>query len=300
MDLIVIMLNNVISLFMVATEAYLVTLEIKIKKSAKRLRENFDYNAYKNIQKNIESILKLLNLVEKQLTVIKKILTFLEIFINILNVIIGILVQIPLLPTTLINKLIKLQKFLSEAAKLLRVVNNLIKFLLRKIDRIKTLLQDFLTEFNNKLKQLLDLFNTVNTNKNGDGYGGLVIGGNSGNSSSNPNPLIFNTNNNTNIFKDNGFNFTYKQVELIKLELDDYSKIIDDIIKEPIEYKGYKFKIVEFDSSIPNIKNRCAIAYDEKGVEKYRSENSFTLRPTVLIESLKFKIDNDLIENYQI
>ncbi len=288
------------SLFMVKVEQFLVVLELTIKKSKKDLRNNFNYDQYKVIKSKIEKILKVLNLIEKQLTLIRKILTIIEVVIQILKVIINTLTAIPLLPTKLHDFLIKMNIHLSSVVKILRVINNLLKFILRKIDIIQALLTDFLTEFNEKLKRLIELFNTVNTNKNNDGYNGLVLNNGATNTGTNSGAIVFNTNINTNIFKDNGFNFTYKQVELIILDLNDYSKIIDDLIKYPQEYKGYSFKIYELDSTIPNIKNRYAVALDSKGLEKFRSETSFTLRPPVLIESLKFKIDNDLIENYKI
>lgn len=300
MDLIIILLNNVISLFMVGVESFLVILELTIKKSKKNLRNNFNFEQYKVLKSKIEKILKLLNLIEKQLTLIRKILTIIEIVIQILKVIINVLTNIPILPTKVHDILISAKIFLNNAIKVLRVINNLIKFILRKIDRIQALLTDFLTEFNEKLKRIIELYNTVNTNKGGEGYNGLVINNGATNTGTNTGAIVLNTNINTNIFKDNGFDFTYKQVELIVLDLNDYSKIIDDIIKTPQEYKGYTFKIYELDSTIPNIKNRFAVALDNKGVEKFRSETSFTLRPAVLIESLKFKIDNDLITNYKI
>jgi len=300
MDLIIILLNNVMSLFMVGVEQFLVVLELTIKKSKKNLRNNFNYEQYKALKVKIEKILKLLNLIEKQLTLIRKILTIIEIVIQILKVIINALTIIPILPTKIHDILIKTNIHLSTIVKILRVINNLIKFILRKIDRIQALLTDFLTEFNQKLKELIELFNTVNTNKNNDGYNGLVINNGAINTGANTGAIVFNTNINTNIFKDNGYDFTYKQVELIVLDLNDYTKVIDDIIKNQGEYKGYTFKIYELDSSIPNIKNRYAVALNNKGVESFRSETSFTLRPPVLIESLKFKIDNHLIENYKI
>jgi hypothetical protein len=298
MDVLIILLNNAMSLFMVQMELFLVIAELTIKKAKKNLDKNFNYEQYKILKSKIEKILKLLNIIEKQLTLIRKILTAIEAIIQILKVIISALTLIPILPTKVHDVLIKTNIYLSSVFKIVRVLNNLIKFILRKIDRIKALLNDFLFSFNDKLKQIIELFNTVNTNKNIDGYNGLVINNPATNTSANTGTLVFNTNINTNIFKDNGFNFTYKQVELIVLDLNDYSKTIDDLIKTTQEYKGYTFKIYELDSTIPNIKNRYVVALDDKGVEKFRSETSFTLRPTVLIESLKFKIDNDLIANY--
>ena len=300
MDLVIILLNNVISLFMVGVESFLVILELTIKKSKKNLRNNFNYEQYKVLKAKIEKILKLLNLIEKQLTLIRKILTIIEIVIQVLKAIINVLTNIPILPTKVHDILISAKIFLNNAIKVLRVINNLLKFIIRKIDRIQSLLTDFLIEFNQKLKELIELFNTVNTNKNIDGYNGLVINNGASNTGINVGSIVVNTNINTNIFKDNGYDFTYKQVELIILDLNDYSKIVDDIIKNPQEYKGYTFKIYELDSSIPNVKNRFAVALDDKGVERFRSETSFTLRPPVLIESLKFKIDNHLIENYKV
>jgi hypothetical protein len=298
MDVLIILLNNVMALFMVQMELFLVTAELTIKKAKKNLDKNFNYEQYKVLKSKIEKILKLLNVIEKKLSVINKILSkILKVITVIQGLIIG-LTAIPILPTIIHNFLIKLNIYLSSITKILRVVNNIIKIILAKINRIKELLNDFLFSFNDKLKQIIELFNTVNTNKNIDGYNGLVINNPATNTSANTGTIVFNTNINTNIFKDNGFNFTYKQVELILLDLNEYSNTIDDLIKTNQEYKGYIFKIYELDSTIPNIKNRYAVALDDKGVEKFRSETSFTLRPTVLIESLKFKIDNDLIANY--
>ena len=298
MDVLIILLNNVMALFMVQMELFLVTAELTIKKAKKNLDKNFNYEQYKVLKSKIEKILKLLNVIEKKLSVINKLLSKILTVITVIQGLIIGLTAIPILPTIIHNFLIKLNIYLSNISKILRVVNNVIKIILTKINRIKALLNDFLFSFNDKLKQIIELFNTVNTNKNIDGYNGLVINNPATNTSANTGTIVFNTNINTNIFKDNGFNFTYKQVELILLDLNEYSNTIDDLIKNNQEYKGYIFKIYELDSTIPNIKNRYAVALDDKGVEKFRSETSFTLRPTVLIESLKFKIDNDLIANY--
>ena len=274
-------------------------MEVRLKKNKRDVEQNFDINTYKSTQLKIESYISLINKIEKNLTVIDKTLTFLNITIIIQKTMIGGLTNIPILPTKLTAILIDVKILLTNALKVLRVIQDLVKLILKKLATLKALLQDFLNFFNGKIKELLSLYNTVNETKQIDGYNGIVLTGTSLNSNGATTPIVFNNRDNTTIFKDNGFNFTYDQVNTLVLDLVDYTTLIDDLSGDKNPYRGYTFKIFELNSTIPNIKNRYAIAFDSNGVEAFRSETSFTLRPNVLIESLKFKIDNHLIINYK-
>jgi len=197
-DSLLIILNNSISLLMVAIEKFLTLLEIKIKKNAKKVLESFDYNAYLATKKSIESYLKLINLIEKQLTFINKLLTAFNIMLEIQKVLVSTISNIPLLPTKVVVILIDVKILISNALKITRVINNLIKYILSKLARIKLLLQELLTEFNNKIKELVVLYNTVNSNKNNEGYNGLVLNNGSKNTGVNNGSIVINTNDNTN------------------------------------------------------------------------------------------------------
>lgn len=297
LDLIIILLNNSIALLMKTMEEKFVKLEIRIKDRKKEIEENFNYNFYQQFKREVEANIRNIDEIEHNLNILRKTLNILEITIQVQNVIINVLLFIPILPPKLIDMLINLKEIISSAARLIRIVSNLINFILRKLDRIKALLQELLNIQNKKLIEIITLYNDINTFKTIDGVNGLVPNITANSTSIGITSIVVNTNNNTTIFQDNGYNFTYQQVQAIVLELQDYT-IPDDRPELDIEYKGYTFKIIELDSTVPNVKKRYVIALDENGIERFKSETSFTLRPTVLIESLKYKIDNFLIESF--
>jgi len=57
-------------------------------------------------------------------------------------------------------------------------------------------------------------------------------------------------------------------------------------------YKGYALEIVQDPNSPPIAPKRYAIAKDGKGIEKLRGESSFSSDTQVLLDEVKFKIDN--------
>lgn len=57
-------------------------------------------------------------------------------------------------------------------------------------------------------------------------------------------------------------------------------------------YKGYTLEIVQDPNSPPIAPKRYAIAKDSRGIERLRGESSFSSDTQVLLDEIKFKIDN--------
>lgn len=90
-----------------------------------------------------------------------------------------------------------------------------------------------------------------------------------------------------------------KQIQetLSQLLIDITKEIPDNLIYEDNSYKGYTFEIVELTDKFTNekINQRYAVAYNSNGIETLRGSISFATNKQILINELKFKIDNEQI-----